>query len=57
VIDFRDEVTRANHIWVKGYDRNQKEVSFEAEGLLAVARQLVFDHLDGTLFLDHLCRL
>lgn len=57
VIDFRAEVTRANRIWVKGYDRDQKEVSLEAEGLLAVALQHEIDHLDGTLFLDHLSRL
>ncbi len=57
VIDFRAEVTRANHIWVKGYDRDQKEVSLEAEGFLAVALQHEIDHLDGTLFLDHLSRL
>ena len=57
VVDFRAEVTRANHIWIKGYDRDQKEVSFEAEGFLAVALQHEIDHLDGTLFLDHLSRL
>ncbi len=57
VIDFRAEVTRANRILVQGWDRNQKEISIEAEGLLAVALQHEIDHLDGTLFLDHLSRL
>jgi len=57
VIDFKAEVTRANHILVKGYDPDQKEVAIEAEGLLAVALQHEIDHLDGRLFIDHLSRL
>lgn len=57
IIDFRAEVTRANKILVKGWTRDQKEISLEAEGLLAVALQHEIDHLDGTLFLDHLSRL
>ena len=57
VIDFQAEVKRANRIWLKGYDRDQNEISLEAEGFLAVALQHEIDHLDGTLFLDHLSRL
>ena len=57
IIDFRAEVTRANRILVRGYNRQQREIALEADGLLAVALQHEIDHLDGTLFLDHLSRL
>ena len=57
VIDFRAEVKRAGHILLKGFDPDQKEISIEAEGLLAVALQHELDHLDGTLFIDRLSRL
>ena len=50
-------MTRANRILVRGYDRQQREIALEADGLLAVALQHEIDHLDGTLFLDHLSRL
>ena len=57
VIDFRAEVKRAARILLKGYDIDQKEIAIEADGLLAVALQHEIDHLDGTLFIDHLSRL
>ncbi|MFP6663214.1 MAG: peptide deformylase [Deltaproteobacteria bacterium] len=57
VIDFRADVTRPAQIVVSGWTRDQKEVSIEAEGLLAVCLQHEIDHLDGTLFLDRLSRL
>ncbi|HZR81317.1 MAG TPA: peptide deformylase [Candidatus Binatia bacterium] len=57
VVDFRAEVQRAARVLVKGYDPDQKEIAIEADGLLAVALQHEIDHLDGTLFIDHLSRL
>ncbi len=57
VIDLRAEVVRAARILVKGWDLDQREVEFEAEGLLAVALQHEIDHLEGRLFIDHLSPL
>jgi peptide deformylase len=57
VVDFRAEVKRAGRVLVRGYDPDQREVSIEAEGLLAVALQHEIDHLEGKLFIDHLSRL
>ena len=57
VIDYRAEVTRPSRIVVSGWTRDQKEISVEAEGLLAICLQHEIDHLEGTLFLDRLSRL
>jgi len=57
VVDFRSEVKRAARVLVKGWDTEQKEVSIEADGLLAVVLQHEIDHLEGTLFIDRLSRL
>lgn len=57
VVDFTSEVNRAARVLVRGYDPDQKEVSLEAEGLLAVALQHEIDHLDGKLFIDRISRL
>ena len=54
VIDFSAEVTRYAMIKVRGYDRHEKPVDIEAEGLLAVCLQHEIDHLNGRLFLDHI---
>jgi peptide deformylase len=39
---------------VKGLDQNGKEVRIKAEGLLAQALEHEIDHLNGTLYIDHL---
>jgi peptide deformylase len=57
VVDFRAEVKRAARVLVKGYDVEQRELSIEADGLLAIALQHEIDHLEGTLFIDRLSRL
>lgn len=54
VIDFSAEVTRFASIKVRGYDRREKPVDIEAEGLLAICLQHEIDHLDGKLFLDRI---
>ncbi len=38
-------------------DRTGKEVTTEADGLLATCLQHEIDHLDGVLFIDHISRL
>jgi peptide deformylase len=50
----QEEVERAGHIRVKAQDKNGKWFEIEAEGLLAVAIQHEFDHLQGVLMIDHM---
>lgn len=51
------KVTRPSDIIVRGMDRDGKQVEFEANDLLAVCIQHEIDHLNGTLFVDHLSGL
>ena len=55
--DFYAEVERPAGITVKYYDENGKEQLLEADGLLATCIQHEFDHLNGTLFVDHISKL
>lgn len=57
VFDFTAEVNRAQHVLVKAWTPEEKEISVEAEDLLAVALQHEIDHLDGKLFIDRISRL
>ena len=47
-------VTRAEKVTVKGRDRTWKEVRIKADGLLAQVLEHEIDHLNGTLYVDHL---
>jgi len=42
---------------VRGWTLDQKEVEIEASDLEAVCLQHEIDHLEGTLFIDHVSRL
>lgn len=57
VVDFTEKVQRANHVLVKGWTPDEKEIEIDAEGFLAVALQHEIDHLDGKLFIDRISRL
>ena len=57
VIDYSAEVKRCANVKVRGYDRNEKPVDIEAEGLLAICLQHEIDHLNGKLFIDHISSL
>ena len=57
VIDFTVEIKRAAAVTLVALDEKEKEVSIDAEGLLAVAFQHEIDHLDGKLILDRVSRL
>jgi peptide deformylase len=57
VPEFRSDVKRAAFITVEGYDREGKPVKIDAEGMLAIVLQHEIDHLNGTLFLDHISLL
>ena len=50
----QEEVERAAHVKVRAQDRDGKSFTLEAEGLLAVAIQHEYDHLQGVLMIDHL---
>ncbi len=50
-------VRRHARIVVKALNLEGEEVSYKADGLLAIAFQHEIDHLDGILFIDHLSPL
>jgi peptide deformylase len=52
-----EEVERAAKVWVRALDYSGKPFEMECEGLLAIAVQHEYDHLEGTLFVDHLSSL
>jgi peptide deformylase len=51
---FYDEVERFEKIQLKYNDLDGKEHVIEIDGLLAICLQHEMDHLEGTLFIDHL---
>ena len=57
VPDFRADVKRAERILVEGLDRDGNPLRFEADGLLSIVIQHELDHLNGTLFIDHISTL
>jgi peptide deformylase len=50
----REEVERASKVRVRAQDRDGKWFELEAEGLLAIAIQHEYDHLQGVLMIDRL---
>ncbi len=57
VPDFRANVKRASRILVDAVDREGNPQRIEAEGMLAIVLQHEIDHLNGTLFIDHISSL
>lgn len=55
--DYYAEVERPATVTVNYIDREGKQQSIEAEGLLATCLQHEIDHLNGVLFIDHISRL
>ena len=51
------DVKRAANITVEGHDREGNPIRMDAEGLLAIVLQHEIDHLEGTLFLEHISSL
>ncbi len=49
-----EEIERAARVKVRAQDRDGRWFELEAEGLLAVAIQHEYDHLQGVLMIDHL---
>jgi peptide deformylase len=54
VPSFFETVERFETVEVKAYDVNGKEIRFKTDGLLAICIQHEMDHLEGTLFIDHI---
>ena len=50
----REEVERGERVRVRAQDREGRWFELEAEGLLAIAIQHEYDHLQGVLMIDHL---
>ena len=50
----REEVERAEKVRVRAQDREGRLFELEAEGLLAIAIQHEYDHLQGILMIDRL---
>jgi len=57
VPDFSAEVVRKGQVKVRGLDQHGNPSNIEAEDLLAVCLQHEVDHLNGTLFIDHISGL
>jgi peptide deformylase len=57
VIKYAANVRRHASVVVKTLNLEGEEMTYRAEGLLAVAFQHEIDHLDGILFVDHLSPL
>jgi len=57
VPDIWDDVERHTAIKCEYLDRDGQPQSIDADGLLADCLQHEIDHLNGTLFIDHLSRL
>ena len=49
-----EEVERAERVIIEARDADGGTFTMEAEGLFAVCIQHEMDHLDGTLFIDHI---
>ena len=57
VPDYYDEVERPKRVRLRYLNYNGEQVEEWADGMYAVCIQHEMDHLQGTLFIDHLSRL
>lgn len=57
VPDFRADVKRSEFITVEGHDEEGNPIRLDAEGILAIVLQHEIDHLNGTLFIEHISSL
>ena len=55
--DYYADVERPAEVAINFLDRDGKQQSLDAEGLLATCLQHEIDHLDGVLFVDHISKL
>jgi peptide deformylase len=52
-----EDVTRAERVTMRAQDRHGQWFEIDADGLMAIALQHEFDHLQGKLMIDHLSPL
>jgi len=57
VLNYRSKVLRAAEVTVTAMDLEGNEMTIEADDILAICLQHELDHLEGTLFIDHISRL
>src|SRR5690606_5217255 len=55
--EYYAEVERPAAVTVAYLDRDGKELTLEADGLMATCLQHEIDHLNGVLFIDHISKL
>jgi peptide deformylase len=55
--EYRDTIKRSERIQVSAQDIEGNPQLISADGMLAICIQHEVDHLNGTLFVDHLSRL
>lgn len=55
--DYYAEVERPDTVSVRYIDRDGREQTIEADGLMATCLQHEIDHLNGVLFIDHISKL
>ncbi len=55
--DYYAEVERPDTVTVSYLDAKGKQQELKADGLMAVCLQHEIDHLNGTLFIDHISKL
>jgi len=54
VPSFYETVERFETVEIKAYDLDGKEFRVKSDGLLGICMQHELDHLEGTLFIDHI---
>ncbi|PKF50349.1 peptide deformylase [Enterovibrio nigricans] len=57
VPDYYADVERFSSVVVSAQDRNGNPITIESDDFLAIVMQHEIDHLNGTLFIDHLSSL
>ncbi len=57
VRDYRSTVLRSEKVTVEALNLDGETVRYDADELFAICLQHEIDHLDGTLFIDHISRL
>ncbi len=57
VPDLRASLRRAETVQLTATDLDGKAIAVDADGMFAICLQHECDHLDGTLFIDHISRL
>lgn len=57
VPEYSADVKRYEKVTVRALNPQGKRLEFDAQGIQAVIMQHEIDHLDGTLYIDHISRL